>query len=179
MTADEQIAATSRVVTKPDGTVVRGGFGVRPTLSAIKAPSLVARIQAIGEKIFKTSDRLKNNNDQIKTLLDAYKQKYGVTDDVIDADVGQILKDGMVENNTKLLNVETLTNNVVKHLEDSVNAFKQAGVRNSNVEDDLFEIIRDASINFDEMISGKFRAVDKILRNSSLGGDAVITTIKV
>ena len=83
----------------------------------------------------------------------------------------------MVENNTKLLNVEeTLTNNVVKHLEDSVNAFKQAGVRNSNVEDDLFEIIRDASINFDEMISGKFRAVDKILRNSSLGGDAVITT---
>ena len=34
---------------------------------------------------------------------------------------------------------------------------------------DLFEIIRDASINFDEMISGKFRAVDKILRNSSLG----------
>ena len=26
------------------------------------------------------------------------------------------------------------------------------------------------------MISGKFRAVDKILRNSSLGGDAVITT---
>ena len=177
LTADEQIAATSRVVTKPDGTVVRGGFGVRPTLSAIKAPSLVARIQAIGEKIFKTSDRLKNNNDQIKTLLDAYKQKYGVTDDVIDADVGQILKDGMVENNTKLLNVEeTLTNNVVKHLEDSVNAFKQAGVRNSNVEDDLFEIIRDASINFDEMISGKFRAVDKILRNSSLGGDAVITT---
>jgi len=177
LSADEQIAATSRVVTKPDGTVVRGGFGVRPTLSAIKAPSLVARIQAIGEKIFKTSDRLKNNNDQIKTLLDAYKQKYGVTDDVIDADVGQILKDGMVENNTKLLNVEeTLTNNVVKHLEDSVNAFKQAGVRNSNVEDDLFEIIRDASINFDEMISGKFRAVDKVLRNSSLGGDAVITT---
>lgn len=177
LSADEQIAATSRVVTKPDGTVVRGGFGVRPTLSAIKAPSLVARIQAIGEKIFKTSDRLKNNNDQIKTLLDAYKQKYGVTDDVIDADVGQILKDGMVENNTKLLNVEEqLSSAVVKHLEDSVNAFKQAGVRNSNVESDLFEIIRDASINFDEMISGKFAAVDKVLRNSSLGGDAFITT---
>jgi len=177
LTADEQIAATSRVVTKADGTVVRGGFGVRPTLSAIKAPSLVARIQAIGEKIFKTSDRLKNNNDQIKQLLDSYKQKYGVTDDVIDADVGQILKDGMVENNTRLLNVEEqLTNSVVKHLEDSVNTFKQAGVRNSNVEDDLFEIIRDASINFDTMISGKFRAVDKVLRNSSLGGDAVITT---
>ena len=177
LTADEQIAATSRVVTKPDGTVVRGGFGVKPTLSAIKAPSLVARIQAIGEKIFKTSDRLKNNNDQIKTLLDAYKKKYGVTDDAIDADVGQILKDGMVENNTRLLNnEETLTNVVVKHLEDSVNAFKQAGTRNSNVDDDLFEIIKDASVNFDEMIAGKFAAVDKVLRNSSLGGDALITT---
>ena len=83
----------------------------------------------------------------------------------------------MVENNTKLLNnEETLTNVVVKHLEDSVNAFKQAGVRNSNVEDDLFEIIKDASVNFDEMISGKFAAVDKVLRNSSLGGDAFITT---
>ncbi len=177
LSADEQIAATSRVVTKPDGTVVRGGFGVRPTLSAIKAPSLVARIQAIGEKIFKTSDRLKNNNDQIKTLLDAYKKKYGVTDDVIDTDVGQILKDGMVENNARLLNnEETLTNVVVKHLEDSVNTFKQAGTRNANVEDDLFEIIKDASVNFDEMIAGKFAAVDKVLRNSSLGGDALITT---
>ena len=47
--------------------IERGGFGLLPTLSAIRAPSLVARIQAIGEKIFKTSDRLKNNNDRIKT----------------------------------------------------------------------------------------------------------------
>ena len=59
LSADEKIEAVNRVVTKEDGTVVRGGFGVKPTLSAIRAPSLVARIQAIGEKIFKTSDRLK------------------------------------------------------------------------------------------------------------------------
>ena len=48
-------------------SIERGGFGLLPTLSGIRAPSLVARIQAIGEKIFKTSDSLKNNNDRIKT----------------------------------------------------------------------------------------------------------------
>ena len=36
---------------------------ILPTLSAIRAPSLIARAQGIGEKIFKTSDRLKKNNE--------------------------------------------------------------------------------------------------------------------
>ena len=102
LSADEKIAATSRVVTKDDGTVVRGGFGIKPTLSAIRAPSLVARIQAIGEKIFKTSDRLKNNNDRIRQVVDAYKKQIGVGENVTVGEIGDLLVEGIKQGNKKL-----------------------------------------------------------------------------
>jgi hypothetical protein len=170
LSPDEQIAATTREVTKPDGTVVRGGFGVRPTLSAIRAPSIVARIQAIGEKIFKTSDRLKNNNDKIRTIINAYKEKYGTADNITAVDVGQILKDGMVKNNKNILKTEELIQKkITEHMKNSAEQFKSASKFNQNVDDDLFEIMRESSLAFDNFVSKKFQAVDDVLRDSSLG----------
>ena len=167
LSADEKIAAVNRVVTKEDGTVVRGGFGVKPTLSAIRAPSLVARIQAIGEKIFKTSDRLKNNNDVIKQVIDAYKEKFGL--EGADAvDVGQILKRGMVDNNEQLIRAEKdAQRRIIEQMKGAVGVFRRAADENSSVDDDLFTIFKNASDQFDIFISGKFRAVDDILRDDA------------
>lgn len=167
LSADEKIEAVNRVVTKEDGTVVRGGFGVKPTLSAIRAPSLVARIQAIGEKIFKTSDRLKNNNDVIKQVIDAYKEKFGL--EGADAvDVGQILKRGMVDNNEQLIRAEKdAQRRIIEQMKGAVGVFKRAADENSSVDDDLFTIFKKASDGFDTFISGKFRAVDDILRDDA------------
>tara|TARA_R100001480_G_scaffold20644_3_gene30432 strand:+ start:1087 stop:4248 length:3162 start_codon:yes stop_codon:yes gene_type:complete len=175
LSADEKIEAVNRVVTKEDGTVVRGGFGVKPTLSAIRAPSLVARIQAIGEKIFKTSDRLKNNNDVIKQVIDAYKEKFGL--EGADAvDVGQILKRGMVDNNEKLIKAEKdAQRRIIEQMKGAVGVFKRAADENSSVDDDLFTIFKKASDEFDTFISGKFRAVDDILRDDAgLGRQGVM-----
>jgi hypothetical protein len=167
LSADEKIEAVNRVVTKEDGTVVRGGFGVKPTLSAIRAPSLVARIQAIGEKIFKTSDRLKNNNDVIKQVIDAYKEKFGL--EGADAvDVGQILKRGMVDNNEQLIRAEKdAQRQIIEQMKGAVGVFKRAADENGSVDDDLFTIFKGASDEFDTFISGKFRAVDDILRDDA------------
>ena len=175
LSADEKIAATSRVVTKDDGTVVRGGFGIKPTLSAIRAPSLVARIQAIGEKIFKTSDRLKNNNDVIKQTIDAYKEKFGL--EGADAvDVGQILKRGMVDNNQALIQAEKeAQKEIIDQMKNAVGVFRRAADENGSVDDDLFEVFKNATDNFDSFISGKFRAVDDILRDDAgLGRNGIM-----
>ena len=172
LSADEKIAAVNRTVTLEDGTVVKGGFGVKPTLSAIRAPSLVARIQAIGEKIFKTSDRLKNNNDVIKQVIDAYKEKFGL--EGADAvDVGEILKRGMVDNNEQLIKAEKKAQKqIIAQMKDAVGVFRRAADENSSVDDDLFEIFKNASDEFDSFISGKFRAVDDILRDDAGSGRA-------
>ena len=175
LSADEKIAATSRVVTKDDGTVVRGGFGIKPTLSAIRAPSLVARIQAIGEKIFKTSDRLKNNNDVIKQTIDAYKEKFGL--EGADAvDVGQILKRGMIDNNQGLIQAEKeAQKEIIDQMKNAVGVFRRAADENGSVDDDLFEVFKNATDNFDSFISGKFRAVDDILRDDAgLGRNGIM-----
>jgi len=175
LSADEKIEAVNRVVTKEDGTVVRGGFGVKPTLSAIRAPSLVARIQAIGEKIFKTSDRLKNNNDVIKQVIDAYKEKFGL--EGADAvDVGQILKRGMVDNNEQLIRAEKdAQRRIIEQMKGAVGVFRRAAREDSSVDDDLFTIFKNASDQFDSFISGKFRAVDDILRDDAgLGRQGVM-----
>ena len=175
LSSDEKIAATSRVVTKDDGTVVRGGFGIKPTLSAIRAPSLVARIQAIGEKIFKTSDRLKNNNDVIRQTIDAYKDKFGL--EGADAvDVGQILKRGMVDNNEALIKAEKKAQKeIIEQMRGAVGVFKKAADENGAVDDDLFEVFKNATDNFDTFISGKFRAVDEILRDDAgLGRNGIM-----
>lgn len=172
LSADEKIAAVNRTVTLEDGTVVRGGFGVKPTLSAIRAPSLVARIQAIGEKIFKTSDRLKNNNDVIKQVIDAYKEKFGL--EGADAvDVGQILKRGMVDNNEQLIAKEKEAQKaIINQMKGAVGVFRRAADENGSVDDDLFDIFKNASDEFDSFISGKFRAVDDILRDDAGSGRA-------
>ena len=172
LSADDKIAAVNRTVTLEDGTVVRGGFGVKPTLSAIRAPSLVARIQAIGEKIFKTSDRLKNNNDVIKQVIDAYKEKFGL--EGADAvDVGQILKRGMVDNNEQLIKAEKKAQKqIIAQMKGAVGVFRRAADENSSVDDDLFDIFKNASDEFDSFISGKFRAVDDILRDDAGSGRA-------
>ena len=175
LSADEKIAATSREVTKADGTVVRGGFGIKPTLSAIRAPSLVARIQAIGEKIFKTSDRLKNNNDVIRQTIDAYKEKFGL--EGADAvDVGQILKRGMVDNNQALIQAEKQAQKeIIDQMKGAVGVFRRAADENGSVDDDLFEVFKNATDNFDSFISGKFRAVDDILRDDAgLGRNGIM-----
>ena len=166
LSADEQVAAVNR-----------GGFNILPTLSAIRAPSLVARIQAIGEKIFKTSDRLKNNNDRIRQILNAYKTKFGGADDITGVDVGDILTAGMKANNKAILASEKkLQEEVTKHLKDVAEQFKTATTKNLDVDTELFNIMKDSSDAFDSIITGKFKSVDQVL--NEVVGNARIYSLK-
>jgi len=156
-------------------SIERGGFGLLPTLTGIRAPSLVARIQAIGEKIFKTSDRLKNNNDRIRQVVDAYKNQIGVGEDVTVGEIGDLLVEGIKQGNKKLLNQHNKAmNDVVAHLNDTVDQFTNATLNRSNVEDDLFSILTNTSKDTEDFIKSQFKAVDKILMDEGLGSKAVV-----
>ena len=150
-------------------SIERGGFGLLPTLTGIRAPSLVARIQAIGEKIFKTSDRLKNNNDRIRQVVDAYKKQIGVGDEVTTSEIGDILVEGIKQGNKKLLDQhKKVSEDVVKHLNDTVDQFTNATFNRSGVEEDLFDILQQTSKNTEDLVKAEFEAVDKILAQSDL-----------
>ena len=150
-------------------SIERGGFGLLPTLTGIRAPSLVARIQAIGEKIFKTSDRLKNNNDRIRQVVDAYKKQIGVGDEVTTSEIGDILVEGIKQGNKKLLDQhKKVSEDVVKHLNDTVDQFTNATFNRSGVEEDLFDILQQTSKNTEDLVKAEFEAVDQILAQSDL-----------
>ena len=156
-------------------SIERGGFGLLPTLTGIRAPSLVARIQAIGEKIFKTSDRLKNNNDRIRQVVDAYKNQIGVGENVTVGEIGDILVEGIKQGNKKLVNQHNkVMDDVVNHLNDTVDQFTDATLNMKNVDDDLFTILTNTSKDTEDFIKSQFKAVDKILMDEGLGTKAVV-----
>ena len=76
-------------------------MGILPTLSAIRAPSVIARAQGIGEKIFKTSDRLKKNGEIMAQKINDFKLQAG--SNTAD-EAGDALLQGLKENNKALKN---------------------------------------------------------------------------
>ena len=138
-------------------------MGIYPTLSAIRAPSVIARTQAIGEKIFKTSDRLKKNNDVMTQKINEFKNLAG--SNTAD-EAGEALLKGLEENNTALIKAEAEARKaVLKQFEDTANSFGSADARNASINDEVFEMFADAQMKFDENMTLTFKAVDSLMKN--------------
>jgi len=145
---------------------------ILPTLSAIRAPSVIARTQAIGEKIFKTSARLKQNNEVMTKKINEFRNLAG--SNTAD-EAGEALLKGLEENNTALLKAEAEARKaVLKQFEDTANSFGSADARNASINDEVFEMFADAQMKFDETITTSFKAVDELM-GTELGFKNYIT----
>ena len=150
------------------------GMGILPSLSAIRAPSVIARTQAIGEKIFKTSDRLKKNNDVMGQKIDAFRNASGAnTAD----EAGEALLRGLKENNAGLIKAEEEARKaVLKQFEDTANTFGAAASRNAYIDDEVFKMLVEAQENFNGLMKTNFEAVDNLM--GSVTGSKAFIPIK-
>ena len=147
---------------------------ILPSLSAIRAPSVIARTQAIGEKIFKTSDRLKKNNDVMAQKIADFRAKSGTnTAD----EAGEALLRGLKEDNAGLIKAEAEARKaVLKQFEDTANTFGAAAGRNAYIDDEVFELLAKAQDNFGQLMSQNFKAVDNLM--GSVTGSKAFIPIK-
>ena len=138
-------------------------MGILPTLSAIRAPSVIARAQGIGEKIFKTSDRLKQNNEVMSRKINEFTQMSGSS---AADEAGEALLRGLKEDNAALIKAETEARKaVLKQFEDTANAFASPGMtRNPDIDNEIFGLFTNAQEQFNKNMTRTFKAVDDLMR---------------
>lgn len=146
-------------------------MGILPTLSAIRAPSVIARAQGIGEKIFKTSDRLKKNGEVMAQKINEFRLKSG--SNTAD-EAGDALLRGLKENNKELIKAEEEARKaVLKQFEDTANSFGASLNRNASIDDEAFELLAEAQTGFNGLMTQNFKAVDKLME-STIGAKGFI-----
>ena len=137
---------------------------VTPALGSVGAPSLLARAQAIGEKIFGTSTRLKNNNDNIQKILDDYRAKVGK--DATPEEIGDILLQSSEEMYRNVQGSQIKSQKVVlNQLDDLVQHMGAATTKNANLDGEALDYLTTAFTRANDNIKKSSRQLDSILEN--------------
>ena len=144
--------------------------GIFPTLSAIRAPSLLARQQGIAEKVLGSSTRLKQNNDVMQNKLAQFRKDY---DDVSSAEAGFLLTEGLsAKQSTLLAKQEELQRSILQSLRGVGETMGAAAEKNMNLEDDVFNILVGARNAFDSEMTRAFKPIDEAL-DSAFGSEKI------
>jgi hypothetical protein len=142
--------------------------GILPTLSAIRAPSVVARQQGIVEKIFGTSPRLKKNNEVMQSKLADYRSKF---EKASDEEVGSLLIGKTGAKAQEALESQAAAQKAIlttlRGLGDDLGA---AAERNMELNQDVFDVLIGARNAFDAEVKAAFKPIDDALE-SSAGGE--------
>lgn len=142
--------------------------GILPTLSAIRAPSVVARQQGIVEKIFGTSPRLKKNNEVMQSKLTDYRSKF---EKASDEEVGSLLIGRTGAKAQEALQAQADAQQAIlttlRGLGDDLGA---AAEKNLELNDDVFNILIGARNAFDAEVKVAFKPIDDALE-SVAGGE--------
>ena len=147
--------------------------GYLPSLSAIGAPSLVARQQAISEKALGTSARLRKNHENIMRDLQWLRDSAGEVD--IDG-AAQVLTNAAKTGNNKLkTTVKNQETKLLKHMEEIADNLGRAAQRDSAITDDLFNAFKQSYKAFDDLVETKFLNINNVLKDS-VGDNAIFTT---
>ena len=151
-------------------------MGIKPTLTAIRAPSIVGRQQAIVEKIFGTSSRLKKNNDVMQSKIAQFRDAAGAASD---EEAGTVLLQSLGKESTRLnkLNREAQTA-LVKQLDDLAQELGAAAKKNANLEPELLDYFGNAIKAFDDRMSAVFAPIDEALE-STVGSAQIIPTASI
>ena len=140
-------------------------FGVTPTLGQIGANKLVSRQQAMTEKVFGTSKRLKENHDAIVKTLDDFRANYGVSSPDEVADV--MINAAKTGNKTVENQIKNYRKDVIKNFKDANEALGAATRADAAIDDDLFKILRDSYKVFDEDMQAQFAAINKLVDDAT------------
>ena len=139
-------------------------MGINPTLSAIRAPSVVARQQGIVEKIFGSSPRLKKNNEVMQEKIAEFRSK---VDAVGDDEAGRILLEGTGAKAAELAASQAAAQKAVlqtlRGLGDDLGA---AAEKNMDLNEDVFDILIGARNAFDKEVKTAFKPIDDALESS-------------
>ena len=137
---------------------------VTPALGSVGAPSLLARAQAIGEKIFGTSTRLKNNNDNIQRILDDYRTRVGK--DATPEEIGNILLQSSEEMYRSVQGSQIKSQKVVlNQLDDLVQHMGVDITKNANLDGEALDYLTTATAQAYKNIADSAKQVDSILEN--------------
>jgi hypothetical protein len=146
--------------------------GITPNLSALGSPSLIARQQALAERIFKSSPRLKKNHEAITAKIEKFRNDAGASDI---NDLGRILKEAADTGNTKLLKEEAeLSAQIVAHMSKAADELGMAAkVDASAINQELFDTLSQSFKYFDDSMETAFKKIDD-MNTSTLGNSDII-----
>lgn len=151
-------------------------MGINPTLSAIRAPSVVARQQGIVEKIFGSSPRLKKNNEVMQEKIAEFRSK---VDAVGDDEAGRILLEGTGAKAAELAASQAAAQKAVlqtlRGLGDDLGA---AAEKNMDLSEDVFDILIGARNAFDKEVKTAFKPIDDALE-SSAGSEKIFSMANI
>ena len=153
-------------------------MGIDPSLNLMGAPAILSRQQAISEKIFKTSPRLKKNNDSIIAQIEKFRNSSGV--DVSDVDaLGSLLQQATRDGNKKLLTEhKNLQTKILSHMENVANQVGRAAKKDGAIDDAVMGALTTAFKSFDDLAEANFSKVDNLV-NTSVGTSEIIPTAKL
>ena len=140
-------------------------MGLKPTLSAIRAPSLAARAQAIGEKIFGTSDRLRKNNDVLAQKMAEFRAKFGTA---APDDAGGVLIKGAED---LFASADKATKDAqqsaIKQIDDLMQGLGAAAKKDSNVDNLALDYLTEAFKAMDDISEATFKPIDDVIQAST------------
>ena len=144
--------------------------GIKPSLSALGSPSLISRQQALAERIFKSSPRLKKNHEAITAKIEKFRNDAGASDV---NDLGRILKEAAESGNNKLLKEQAeISREVMAHMTNVADDLGRAAVADLTIDANLFTALSQSFKHFDDLSAAGFKKIDEI--NSSVVGNADI-----
>ena len=147
--------------------------GYLPSLSAIGAPSLVARQQAISEKALGTSARLRKNHENIMRDLQWLRDSTGEVD--LEG-AAQILTSAAKTGNNKLKSeVKKQEGRLLNHMEEIADNLGRAAQRDSAITEDLFDAFKESYKAFDDLVETNFLNINNALKDS-VGDNAIFRT---
>ena len=153
-----------------DDIVAADARGYKPSASALNVPSLVARQQAVSEKVLGTSKRLRDNHENIMRDLARYRE--GLAEPSVEGTssaLGQAAKKGK---KTLKAKVSLTEDALLKHMDDIAVQLGKASDQDLAIDADLFKIFEDSYKVFDSQVEEAFEgistAMDDAVGNASL-----------
>jgi|TARA_E500000318_G_scaffold3467_1_gene3887 hypothetical protein len=176
---DEEVTAIGEALTykvKDPQTGELIDVPITPELAAVGAPGLVARQAKIMERVIGSSDRLKNNYDNMGKILDDFRARSGAAKASTTEDTGEALLDSVYNANQALVASEKAARqSVVKTLSGATDQFMSAAARGADVDEEAFKILSDASKGFDDIAAQKFSQIEDLV-NTVVGSKQFIKT---
>ena len=140
--------------------------GYKTSLDTLGAPSLIGRQQAIQEKTLGTSDRLRQNHENIMEDL-SWLRGTGDSGDIDIQAVASSLK-GAAKSGDDTLTVAAKGSEkrLLNHMENIADNLGRAATKDVDIDQNLFDIFKQSYKTFDDLTKVKFRDIDASLHDA-------------